>query len=47
MPMDKFVRDENLKLYRRALAETTDEVKQGVLRTLIAILEDHGGKKSD
>jgi hypothetical protein len=37
--MERFVREENLKLYRKALAETTDEVKRGVLLTLIALLE--------
>jgi hypothetical protein len=43
--MDKFVRDENLKLYRRALAEATDEVKRGVLLTLIALLEQENREK--
>jgi rubrerythrin len=33
--MDRFIHDENLKLYRKALAETSDENKRRVLRELI------------
>ena len=34
--MDKFVREENLKLYRRLLSETHDEERRRVLLQLIA-----------
>jgi hypothetical protein len=44
--MERFVREENLRLYRRALSETTDEVKRGVLRTLIALLEEDSRDKA-
>jgi hypothetical protein len=45
--MENFVRDENLRLYRKALAETTDEVKRRILLSLIAILEDSPQKESE
>jgi hypothetical protein len=47
--LEKFLRDENLKLYRRLLAETRDEERRRVLRKLIANLHRrelhsaHGG----
>jgi hypothetical protein len=34
--MERFIRNENLKLWRRQLAETTDERKRAVLIDLIA-----------
>ena len=34
--MDKFLHDENLRLFRKLLAETTDEKQRQVLRELIA-----------
>ena len=34
--MDKFVHDENLKLFRKRLAESTDEKQRQVLHNLIA-----------
>lgn len=34
--MDKFVHGENLKLYRKLLAETTDEQKRQMLLKLLA-----------
>lgn len=39
--LDKFLRDENLKLYRRLLSETTDEDRRRVLKQLIAELTQH------
>jgi len=39
--MEKFVRDENLKLYRKLLAETRDEDRRRVLQQLIANLIEH------
>ncbi|WP_022719705.1 hypothetical protein [Rhodopseudomonas sp. B29] len=36
--MDKFLRDENLKLYRKLLAETRDEERRRVLQQLISSL---------
>jgi rubrerythrin len=39
--LDKFLRDENLKLYRRLLSETTDEDRRRVLKQLIAQLTQH------
>jgi len=36
--LDKFLREENLKLYRRLLAETHDEERRRVLVQLIANL---------
>lgn len=33
--MDWFIHDENLKLYRKVLAETTDETKRKALVELI------------
>jgi hypothetical protein len=33
-----FIRDENLKLYRRALAESTDEEQRKVLMVLLQLL---------
>ncbi|NEW89387.1 hypothetical protein DU475_19260 [Rhodopseudomonas sp. WA056] len=38
--LDKFLRDENLKLYRRLLAETHDEDRRRVLKQLIAQLSE-------
>ncbi|WP_415914735.1 hypothetical protein [Rhodopseudomonas palustris] len=37
--MDRFIRDENLKLYRRALSETKDADQRKILLALIAALE--------
>jgi hypothetical protein len=37
--MDKFVHDENLKLYRKLLAETTDAQKRQMLLKLLAAEE--------
>ncbi len=34
--MDKYVHDENLKLFHKRLAETTDEKRRRVLHDLIA-----------
>jgi len=34
--MDKFVHDENLKLFHKRLTETTDEKQRQVLHNLIA-----------
>jgi hypothetical protein len=39
--MEKFVHNENLKLYRKLLAETTDEQKR---RTLLKLLADEEAK---
>ncbi|MFC0241539.1 hypothetical protein [Rhodopseudomonas telluris] len=39
-PLDKFVREENLKLYRRLLSETHDEERRRVLMQLIANLSE-------
>jgi hypothetical protein len=36
--MQDFIRNENLKLYRRALASCTDEEQQRVLTTLLRLL---------
>jgi hypothetical protein len=47
--MEKFVRDENLKLYRKLLAETRDEDRRRVLKQLIAGLVErslHGANGS-
>jgi hypothetical protein len=41
--MDKFLHDQNLKLFRKRLAETTDEGQRQVLRDLI---EEHDEKIS-
>jgi len=41
--LEKFVRDENLKLYRRLLSETHDEDRRRVLLQLIASLSDRDG----
>lgn len=38
--LDKFVREENLKLYRRLLSETHDEERRRVLMQLIANLSE-------
>jgi len=38
--LDKFVREENLKLYRRLLSQTHDEDRRRVLKQLIASLND-------
>ena len=40
--MEKFVHTENLKLYRKLLAETTDEQKR---RTLLKLLAEEEAKK--
>ena len=37
--MDKFIHDENLKLFRKRLAEATDEKQQKVLHSLITEYE--------
>ncbi len=34
--MEKFIHDENLKLFRKQLAETTDENQRQLLHNLIA-----------
>jgi hypothetical protein len=34
--MDKFIHEENLRLFRKRLAETTDEKQRQVLHNLIA-----------
>jgi hypothetical protein len=39
--MEKFVHSENLKLYRKVLAETTDEQKR---QTLLKLLSDEEAK---
>jgi len=39
--MEKFVHRENLKLYRKMLAETTDEQKR---QTLLKLLSDEEAK---
>ena len=39
--MEKFVRNENLKLYRKLLAETNDEQKR---QTLLKLLADEEAK---
>jgi hypothetical protein len=36
--MQDFIRDENLKLYRRALAESSDEEQRKVLLVLLRLL---------
>jgi hypothetical protein len=36
--VDTFIRNENLKLYRRALAESTDERQRRVLLGLLKLL---------
>jgi hypothetical protein len=36
--MQDFIRDENLKLYRRALAESSDEEQRKVLMVLLQLL---------
>jgi hypothetical protein len=36
--MQDFIRDENLKLYRRALAQSTDEEQRKVLLVLLRLL---------
>jgi hypothetical protein len=41
--MERFIRNENLKLWRRQLAETTDEQKRAVLIDLIA---KEGGREA-
>ncbi|MCG6204568.1 hypothetical protein LPW26_07975 [Rhodopseudomonas sp. HC1] len=38
--LEKFVREENLKLYRRLLSETQDEERRRVLLQLMASLND-------
>ena len=44
--MDKFVREENLKLYRRLLSETHDEERRRVLRKLIDSLAADGERSN-
>ncbi|WP_165825322.1 hypothetical protein [Rhodopseudomonas palustris] len=44
--METFVRDENLKLYRRLLAETQDEDRRRVLKQLIAQLTERDPQTS-
>jgi hypothetical protein len=38
--VEDFIRDENLKLYRRALAESSDEERRRVLLVLLRLLVD-------
>jgi hypothetical protein len=45
--MEKFVHRENLKLYRRLLAETTDEQKRQTLLKLLAEEEAKGAQPSE
>ncbi|MGP9811610.1 hypothetical protein ACTZWT_08885 [Rhodopseudomonas sp. NSM] len=45
--MDDFVREENLKLYRRLLSETDDEERRRVLLQLIASLSLAQRERSD
>jgi hypothetical protein len=40
--MDDFIRNENLKLFRRALAESTDREQREVLRGLLRLLVAEG-----
>ncbi|MFZ5738433.1 MULTISPECIES: hypothetical protein [Rhodopseudomonas] len=44
--MDNFIRDENLKLYRRLLSETHDEDRRRVLKQLIAQLTERDRRSS-
>ncbi|MGX7744971.1 hypothetical protein [Rhodopseudomonas parapalustris] len=44
--METFVRDENLKLYRRLLSETRDEDRRRVLKQLIAKLTERDPRSS-
>jgi hypothetical protein len=41
--MEKFVQRENLKLYRKLLAETTDEQKR---QTILKLLSDEEAKNA-
>jgi hypothetical protein len=45
--MENFVHRENLKLYRRLLAETTDEQKRQILLKLLADEEARDAQKAD
>lgn len=38
--METFIRNENMKLYRRALAESADEDQRRVLLALLKVLGD-------
>ncbi|WP_322517627.1 hypothetical protein SR870_08985 [Rhodopseudomonas palustris] len=42
--MQDFIRDENLKLYRAALARSTDEDQRRVLLILLGLLVDEQAK---
>ncbi|MFT4274750.1 MAG: hypothetical protein QM576_00210 [Rhodopseudomonas sp.] len=44
--LETFVRDENLKLYRRLLSETHDEDRRRVLKQLIAQLTERRPRSS-
>ncbi|RED31797.1 hypothetical protein BJ123_11435 [Rhodopseudomonas thermotolerans] len=44
--LDNFIRDENLKLYRRLLSETHDEDRRRVLKQLIAQLTERDRRSS-
>jgi hypothetical protein len=41
--LEKFVRNENLKLFRRLLSETGDDERRRVLQQLIADLTERDG----
>lgn len=45
--MEQFVHAENLKLYRKLLAETTDEQKRQTLLKLLADEEANNSQPSD
>jgi hypothetical protein len=44
--MDDFIRTENLKLYRRALVESTDSEQRQVLLVLLRLLVAEGSSPS-
>jgi len=45
--MERFVQKENLKLYRKLLAETTDEKKRQTLLKLLADEEAKDAQQAD
>ena len=45
--MEKFVHKENLKLYRKLLAETTDEQRRQTLLKLLADEEAKGARPAE
>jgi hypothetical protein len=45
--MERFVHKENLKLYRKLLAETTDEKKRQTLLKLLADEEAKDAQRAD